>query len=81
MNPLTLTQRSASLLGFNVGSTAYGGSMSAADYAAADSAIQEGLRNGSIRPNIAARYPLEEARLAHEALGRSGLNGKIVLLP
>jgi NADPH:quinone reductase-like Zn-dependent oxidoreductase len=39
------------------------------------------LKEGRIRPLIAARLPLEDARLAHEMLGRGGVVGKIVLLP
>jgi NADPH2:quinone reductase len=39
------------------------------------------LRQGKIKPLIAARLPLEEARRAHEMLGQGGVFGKIVLLP
>jgi NADPH2:quinone reductase len=39
------------------------------------------LRAGKIKPLIAQRLPLEEARHAHEMLGRGGVLGKIVLLP
>jgi NADPH:quinone reductase-like Zn-dependent oxidoreductase len=39
------------------------------------------LKEGKIRPLIAQRLPLEEARRAHEMLGEGGVLGKIVLLP
>ena len=34
-----------------------------------------------IKPLIAQRLPLEEARGAHETLGEGGVLGKIVLVP
>jgi len=39
------------------------------------------LKKGKIKPLIAQRLPLEEARHAHEMLGEGGVLGKIVLLP
>jgi NADPH2:quinone reductase len=39
------------------------------------------LKEGKIKPLIAQRLPLEEARRAHEMLGEGGILGKIVLLP
>lgn len=39
------------------------------------------LRQDKIKPVIAQRLPLEEARHAHEMLGEGGVLGKIVLLP
>ena len=39
------------------------------------------LKEGKIKPLIAQRLPLEEARRAHEMLGEGGVLGKIVLLP
>jgi len=39
------------------------------------------LKQGQIRPLIAWRLPLEEARRAHEMLGEGGVLGKIVLVP
>jgi NADPH:quinone reductase-like Zn-dependent oxidoreductase len=39
------------------------------------------LRQKKIRPIVAARFPLSQARRAHELLGRGGVAGKIVLLP
>jgi NADPH2:quinone reductase len=39
------------------------------------------LREGQIKPLIAQRLPLQEARRAHEMLGEGGVLGKIVLLP
>lgn len=39
------------------------------------------LKQGKIKPIIAQRLPLEEARRAHEMLGEGGVLGKIVLLP
>lgn len=38
------------------------------------------LADGSIRPVVAARIPLVEARRAHELLERGGLAGKVVLM-
>jgi NADPH:quinone reductase len=39
------------------------------------------LTQGQIKPLIAQRLPLGEARRAHEILGEGGVLGKIVLLP
>ena len=39
------------------------------------------LKQGKIRPLIAQRLRLEEARRAHQMLGAGGVLGKIVLLP
>ena len=39
------------------------------------------LRQDKIKPVIAQRLPLEQARLAHQMLGEGGVLGKIVLLP
>ncbi len=39
------------------------------------------LKEGKIKPLIAQRLPLEDARRAHEMLGAGGVLGKIVLLP
>ncbi len=39
------------------------------------------LKEGQIKPLIARRMPLEQARRAHEMLGEGGVIGKIVLLP
>jgi NADPH2:quinone reductase len=39
------------------------------------------LQQGRIKPLIAQRLPLREARRAHEMLGEGGVLGKIVLLP
>ena len=39
------------------------------------------LNQGKIRPLIAHRLPLDDARRAHEMLGRGRVLGKIVLLP
>ena len=38
------------------------------------------LRQKKIKPLIAQRFPLAEARLAHELLGKGGVIGKIVLV-
>lgn len=38
------------------------------------------LRRQQIKPLIARRFPLAEARRAHELLGRGGVTGKIVLV-
>jgi NADPH:quinone reductase-like Zn-dependent oxidoreductase len=39
------------------------------------------LQQGKIKPLIAHRFPLVEARRAHELLGKGGVTGKIVLVP
>jgi NADPH:quinone reductase-like Zn-dependent oxidoreductase len=39
------------------------------------------LAQGRIAPIVAERLPLEEARRAHEFLGRGGIAGKIVIVP
>src|SRR5262245_63905107 len=38
------------------------------------------LRQHEIKPMIARRFPLAEARQAHELLGKGGVTGKIVLV-
>ena len=43
--------------------------------------LLELLKEGKIKPLIAQRLPLDEARCAHEMLGEGGVLGKIVLLP
>src|SRR5262245_36637382 len=43
-------------------------------------ALFELLRQQKIQPLIAHRFPLAEARHAHELLGRGGVTGKIVLV-
>ncbi|HEX9121370.1 MAG TPA: medium chain dehydrogenase/reductase family protein [Terriglobales bacterium] len=39
------------------------------------------LKQQKIKPVIAQRFPLAEARHAHELLGKGGVTGKIVLVP
>jgi NADPH:quinone reductase-like Zn-dependent oxidoreductase len=39
------------------------------------------LQQQKIKPLIAQRFPLAEARQAHELLGKGGVTGKIVLVP
>jgi NADPH2:quinone reductase len=39
------------------------------------------LQQQKIKPLIAQRFPLAEARQAHELLGKGGVIGKIVLVP
>ena len=39
------------------------------------------LRDGQLKPLVALRLPLSEARHAHELLSKGGIVGKIVLLP
>jgi NADPH:quinone reductase-like Zn-dependent oxidoreductase len=38
------------------------------------------LQQKKIKPLIAQRFPLAEARQAHELLGKGGIVGKIVLV-
>jgi NADPH2:quinone reductase len=44
------------------------------------SALFELLQQQQIKPLIAQRFPLAEARHAHEVLGKGGVTGKIVLM-
>jgi NADPH:quinone reductase len=44
-------------------------------------ALFELLQQHKIKPLIAQRFPLTEARSAHELLGQGGVTGKIVLVP
>jgi len=39
------------------------------------------LQQQKIKPIVAQRFPLAEARHAHELLGKGGVVGKIVLVP
>ena len=39
------------------------------------------LQQQKIKPLIAQRFPLAEAKHAHELLGKGGVTGKIVLVP
>src|SRR5512143_2248926 len=43
-------------------------------------ALLDLLRQRKIKPLVAQRFPLAEARLAHELLGKGGVTGKIVLV-
>jgi len=43
-------------------------------------ALFELLRRQAIKPLIAGRLPLAEARQAHERLGKGGVTGKLVLV-
>jgi NADPH2:quinone reductase len=43
-------------------------------------ALLELLRERKIRPIVAGRFPLAEARQAHELLGNGGVTGKLVLV-
>jgi NADPH2:quinone reductase len=42
-------------------------------------ALLDLLHQKKIKPLIARRFPLAEARQAHEMLGKGGVTGKIVL--
>jgi NADPH:quinone reductase len=44
-------------------------------------ALLDLLEQKKIKPLIARRFPLAEARQAHELLGKGGVIGKIVLFP
>jgi NADPH:quinone reductase len=44
-------------------------------------ALFELLQQKKIKPIVAQRFPLAEARHAHELLGKGGVTGKIVLVP
>ncbi len=43
-------------------------------------ALLDLLEQQKIKPLIARRFPLGEARHAHELLGKGGVTGKIVLV-
>ena len=43
-------------------------------------ALQEGLRNGTLRPVVGKEIPLAEAPKAHEAVMAPGHQGKVVLV-
>jgi NADPH2:quinone reductase len=43
-------------------------------------ALLDLLQQKKIKPLIAQRFPLAEARRAHELLGKGGVTGKIVLV-
>jgi len=45
------------------------------------STLLELLRTRQLRPVVAARFPLPQARQAHELLSKGGVIGKIVLIP
>ena len=38
------------------------------------------LKHGNVKPLVAGRFPLTEARQAQELLGKGGVTGKIALL-
>jgi NADPH2:quinone reductase len=44
-------------------------------------ALLDLLRQRKISPIVSQRFPLAEARHAHELLGKGGVTGKIVLVP
>ena len=44
-------------------------------------AIFQGLSNGTLKPHIGERFPLEEAPAAHHRIIESSAAGKIILLP
>ena len=44
-------------------------------------ALFELLQQRKIKPIVAQRFPLSDARCAHELLGKGGVIGKIVLVP
>jgi NADPH:quinone reductase len=68
-----LTARRVSLIGVNVGG------FSPAENRHIHAAIAAGIKAGTLKPRIAATFPLAEAAAAHRLLGQPGLNGKIVL--
>jgi len=44
-------------------------------------ALLDLLKQHKLKPLVAQRLPLAEARKAHELLGKGGVTGKIVLVP
>ena len=43
--------------------------------------IDQGLKNGTLRPVVGKEFPLAQAAQAHEAVMQPGAYGKIVLVP
>jgi NADPH:quinone reductase len=54
---------------------------SAAEMAEIHAALGAGLATGTLKPVIGRRFPLSDARLAHEAVMAPGALGKVVLIP
>jgi len=52
-----------------------------ADLLEAQSALQAGLENGTLRPMVGSELPLDSAPAAHRRVMEAGARGKIVLLP
>ena len=75
VNPRDAMSRDAAILGMVLPNTP------AHELASIHSALVAGLGNGTLRPVIGQRIPLEEAPRAHRAVMEPGAFGKIVLLP
>jgi len=75
IDPRDAMSRDASILGFVLWNA------SATDLAALYAGLGAGLDNGTLRPVVGRRLPLEQAALAHRAVLEPGACGRIVLLP
>jgi NADPH:quinone reductase len=75
INPRDAMGREAAIYGMTLWGT------SPADMASIHAALVAGLENKSLRPVVGPEFPLSEAAQAHEAVMKSGANGRIVLLP
>ena len=75
INPLDALFKNAEILGLFIRM------VPAAEVARIKAAIFAGLENGTLRPIVGQEMPLAEAIKAHEAIGKSGAYGKIILIP
>lgn len=75
IDPAALMGRDLSIVGLNLGNS------SADEWARGGAALDAGLATGALRPVVGEEYPLADAPRAHEALARTGSQGRIVLIP
>jgi len=75
INPKTLTDRDASIMGVGIGN------LPPASAPGMHAYLYEGLKNGVLKPYISRKFSLAEAPRAHTALFEKGASGKIVLIP
>lgn len=75
INPRDVMSRDAAILGMVFSNT------SPDETAEIYANIDQGLKNGTLRPVVGKEFPLAQAALAHEAVMQAGAYGKIVLVP
>jgi NADPH2:quinone reductase len=75
INPRDLISREATIRGVQLGQA------SPEEMKEIDLKIAEALSKGTLKPRIAARFPLSQAAEAHRQILRAGSMGKIVLQP